>query len=66
MPVLDGYQATLLLRQKGYDLPIVALTAHAMKTERDKCMSAGCDDFATKPFNRDKLFEIIHHHAKGE
>ena len=59
MPIMDGYTATRQLRNQGYDGPIVALTAHAMTEEHDKCLRVGCNDYATKPILRDELIKTV-------
>ncbi len=61
LPVVDGWQAAGRLKadQKTRNIPIIALTAHAMAGSREKALAAGCDEFDTKPIEFDRLMQKI-------
>ncbi|RPA66497.1 response regulator [Cyclobacteriaceae bacterium YHN15] len=63
MPVMDGFEATFQIRnigkEEGIYVPIIALTAGALHTEREKCLQAGMDHFLTKPIDKEKLLEVM-------
>jgi two-component system, cell cycle response regulator DivK len=61
MPVVDGWEATRRLRGSPTtrDIPIIALSAHALAGEREKALAAGCNDFDTKPIEFDRLVETL-------
>jgi CheY-like chemotaxis protein len=62
MPELDGYAATQALRDAGFTRPIIALSAHAMTEDRERCLASGCDAFASKPLDRRALLELLAEH----
>lgn len=64
MPEMDGYEATRILRQRGFKKPILALTAHAMAEERTKTREAGCDGHLTKPIDTTQLLATLENHLK--
>ena len=59
MPIMDGYEATRIIRSKGMDIPIIAMTAHAMLEERQRCLEAGMNDHVSKPVNPEQLFASL-------
>ncbi|PWJ59232.1 PAS domain S-box-containing protein [Dyadobacter jejuensis] len=64
MPIMDGYTASKLIRKKiGKRLPIIAMTAHAMAGEKEKCLSYGMNDYISKPFDKEDLYRLIEKHA---
>ncbi|WP_300669438.1 response regulator [Desulfoluna sp.] len=67
MPVMDGLEATAMIRDNlaMTDLPIIAMTAHAMQGDRERCLHAGMDDYVSKPIHRERLFEVIARHTVG-
>ncbi|MFE1627322.1 response regulator [Brevibacillus reuszeri] len=68
LPVLDGWDATRQLKAfpQTKHIPIIALTAHAMASDRETALAAGCDDFDTKPVEWSRLLEKLQHHLKEE
>ena len=69
MPEMDGFDATNMIRKRekisGKHVPIVAMTAHAMKGDREQCLQAGMDGYVSKPINQGELFETLEGFAGG-
>ena len=67
MPEMDGYAATEKIRYElNLQIPIIAMTAHALTGEREKCLGAGMDDYISKPLNEEQLYKLINKHARKE
>jgi len=69
MPEMDGFEATNAIRKRevteGGHLPVVAITAYAMKDDRERCLNAGMDDYLSKPIRSAELFEVIDRVCRG-
>jgi two-component system cell cycle response regulator DivK len=59
LPILDGYNATRIIRKNSPNLPIIGLSAHAMQGDEDRARAAGCTDYLTKPVDEDLLLEKL-------
>ena len=68
LPVIDGWEATRRIKADAdiAAIPVLALTAHAMRGDEEKARACGCDDYLTKPIDEDLLFERIAHHLGGD
>jgi CheY-like chemotaxis protein len=69
MPGMGGFEATAIIRERekqtGTHIPIIAMTAHAMKGDRERCLEAGMDGYVPKPIRSDELFEVINQVMAG-
>lgn len=59
MPVIDGLEATRQIKQMNKNVPVIAITAYAMLGDEERVISAGCDDYLSKPISKKKLLEKI-------
>lgn len=64
MPHMDGLEATRLIRSYSKEVPIVALTAFAFESDKDRAIEAGCDDFLTKPVSQNALEKVLDKYVK--
>jgi CheY-like chemotaxis protein len=69
MPEMNGFECTGLIREReqrtGTHLPIVAMTAHAMKGDEERCLAAGMDGYLSKPIQPDELFAVVERYLSG-
>lgn len=68
MPIMDGFEATLQIRKneaaQNLHVPIIAMTAHAMKGDKEQCIASGMDDYLSKPVNPEELYEMVEKYTK--
>jgi len=64
LPIVDGYEATRRIRAAGSSVPIIALTAHALTSDRDRALAAGCTDYEAKPVELQRLLQKIQNHLQ--
>lgn len=62
LPIMDGYEATRILRKNGYTLPVIGLSAHAMQGDSDRALLAGFTDYLTKPIDETLLLQKIYYY----
>ena len=70
LPILDGWDATRQIRADAdtelADVPIIALTAHAMRGDEEKALAAGCNAYLSKPIDEDRLFDLLETHLNND
>jgi PAS domain S-box-containing protein len=66
MPVMDGMEASKAMRQHGIRAPIIAISANVFEESQHQAITAGCDDFITKPFQMERMLELLHSHLRLE
>jgi PAS domain S-box-containing protein len=65
MPLIDGYEATRKIKEINKNIFIIAVTAYALTGDREKVLAAGCDEYLSKPFKKEKLYEILNRYLKA-
>jgi len=64
MPVMDGYEAARQIKILNPSIPVIAQTAYALSNDEEKALQAGCDDFITKPYKGEQIFNLINKWVK--
>lgn len=62
LPGMDGYEATSMIRKMNKDVVIIAQTAYAFSSDKDKAIESGCNDYVSKPIRREELLKKINHY----